>query len=253
MLYIKKFNTDTDKEKYIKNNFISPHLFLNSENKNINYLPKYKRLSYISSTPTGGQYIDLGCHLLENTDDIKINIKFNIRGVGKSSSGSDTSLATLIGSQPEVSPWPGFILRRGSANSNYIMLQTKWEFSNSTKASNSDKWFSNYLSCLKYGSTWGNIHSWCNIYEFSETLDNIPSSQVNNCTCTLFCALDGSNNPFRYVEADLYYLRLLKGNNVVRNLIPVQRMFDNEVGLWDLENQVFYTSQGDYSFVAGIE
>ena len=65
MLYIKKFNTDTDRERYIKNNFVSPHLFMNAQNRNVNYFPKYKRLSYISSTKTGGQYIDLGCKAVE--------------------------------------------------------------------------------------------------------------------------------------------------------------------------------------------
>ena len=130
------------------------------------------------------------------------------------------------------------------------MLQTKWEFSNSTKSDNSNKWYSNYLSYSK-GSGWENIHSCDNIYEFSETLDKIPSSQVNDCTCSLFCAFDSNGNPFRFALADLYYLKFTKGNTVIKNLIPVQRMFDNEVGLWDLENQVFYTSQGNDPFVAG--
>jgi hypothetical protein len=80
------------------------------------------------------------------------------------------------------------------------------------------------------------------IYEFSETLNNIPASQVNNCTCTLFCALDSSNNPFRFCEADLYYLKFTKGNTVVRDLIPAKRSSDNEIGLYDIQNDVFYAS-----------
>lgn len=244
MIYLKKFNNDIERSNYIKSNFVSPHLFMNAQNMNVNYFPKYKRLEYISSTKTGGQYIDLGCQLMNSTDDIQIDIKFNIKGVGKISSGTDSNLATLISSQPEVTPWPGFVLRRMTASAGTLHLQAKWAFTNSVKKSSGNKWESKYLS---YNGN--ERRTWQTIYEFSETLDNIPSSQINNCTCILFCALDGSNNPFRYAEADLYYLKFTKGGHVVRNLIPVQRKSDNEVGLWDMENQVFYTSQGNEPFV----
>lgn len=207
----------------------------------------YEELKYISSTASGGQYIDLGCHLMENTDDIQIDIKFNIKGVGKPSSGSDNTLCTLIASQPEISPWPGFILRRRSNNDGSLQLQAKWAFTNSQKQGTSNKWDSKYLSYQ------GNDQrTWQTIYEFSETLDNIPQSQVSNTTCTLFCALDSSNNPFRFCEADLYYLKFTKGNTVVRDLIPAKRSSDNEIGLYDIQNDVFYASQGTDSFVAGV-
>lgn len=212
----------------------------------------YTELSYISSTSTGGQYIDLGCHLLENTDNIQIDIKFNIKGTGKSASGNDPLLATLIASQPEISPWPGFILRRMNADGTTLHLQAKWKFTNSTKQPSTSKYQSKYLTHPKTDNNNTLVEAnWQNIYEFTEILDNIPSSQVNNCTCTLFCALDGSNNPFRYCEADLYYLKFTKGNTVVRDLIPAKRNSDNEVGLYDLQNDVFYASQGTSSFVAG--
>jgi len=57
---------------------------------------------------------------------------------------------------------------------------------------------------------------------------------LNDFVCHLFCALNGSNQPFRFVEADLYYLRFTKGNTVVRDLIPAKRNSDNEVGLYDI-------------------
>ena len=254
MKYIKKFQDNTALETYKKSNFIAPHIYLDSNLNTVKFMQEYKQLEYISSTQIGGQYIDLGCHLMENTDDIQIDIKFNIKGLGKSSSGNDSQLGTLIGSQPEVSPYNGFILRIFSTTSTTpynIVLQTKWKFTNSAPV--------DYGSTQKYGSKYlsyyeNNIQTqryWKEIYEFSETLDNIPSSQVNNCTCTLFCALNGSNNPFRYVEADLYYLKFTKGGQVIRNLIPVKKVSTNEIGLYDMENDHLYISQGDDPFVAG--
>ena len=97
MKYLKKFQNNTTLKTYKKFNFITPHVYLDSNLNTVKYMEEYQQLEYISSTQTGGQYIDLGCHLMENTDDIQIDIKFNIRGVGKSSSGNDSNLATLIG------------------------------------------------------------------------------------------------------------------------------------------------------------
>jgi len=249
MKYLKLFSTQTQYQSYIKNNWISPHIYKIQENKNVDYEDKYIPLEYISSTQTGGQYIDLGCHLMENTDDIKIDIKFNIKGVGKSSSGGDPNLATLISSQPEVSPWPGFILRRQAVDNYRIHLQTKWQFTNSAKRVGDAKYDSKYLSYVQSANNWISV-DYPGIYEFTEILDNIPQSQVNDCTCTLFCALDSSNNPFRYCYADLYYLKFTKGETVVRDLVPVLNK-RNIPGLYDKVNKKFYPSQGDTNFVAG--
>ena len=250
MKYIKKFQDNTSLEIYKKSNFIAPHIYLDSNLNTVKFMQEYKQLEYISSTQTGGQYIDLGCKLMENTDDIQIDIKFNIKGEGKSSTGlgNDTQLSTLIGSQPEVSPWPGFVLRRNETKQNYIILQAKWAFTNSIQQYSTNKYHS---KCLINSS--GILVTWKCIYEFSETLDNIPQSQVNNTTCTLFCAYNGSNIPFRFCEADLYYLKFTKGGQVIRNLIPVKKVSTNEIGLYDMENDHLYVSQGDDPFVAGPE
>lgn len=248
MKYIKKFNDEAQLETYKKSNFVSPHIYLDNNLNTVKFMQEYKQLEYISSTQTGGQYIDLGCHLMENTDDIQIDIKFNIKGVGKSSSGNDNALSTLIGSQSESgSPWPGFVLRRKTAANGSLHLQAKWQFTNSVKQGINNKWESKYL--LYYGNE--QVSTWQTVYEFTEILDNIPSSQINNTTCTLFCAYNGSNQPFRYALADLYYLKFTKGGQVIRNLIPVKKVATNEIGLYDIENDHLYVSQGDDPFEGG--
>ena len=232
MKYIKKFQDNTVLETYKKSNFVTPHIYLDNNLNTVKFMQEYVELEYISSTQTGGQYIDLGCKLMENTDDIQIDIKFNIKNRGLNSANQQ---GTLIGSQPEVSPYPGFVLRYQNSNADrWLHLQAKWFFTGSIN--NSGKGVSKYLTYPNHYAADNNI------YEFSETLDNMPSSQVNNCTCTLFCALNSSNNPFRYVEADLYYLKFIKGGIIIRDLIPAKRNSDNEIGLYDLENNVFYTS-----------
>ena len=252
MKYIKKFDNEAQLETYKKNNFISPHVYLDSNLNTVKFMQEYKQLEYISSTKTGGQYIDLGCHLMENTDDIQIDIKFNIKGYGKD--GNNNKQATLIASQPEISPYPGFVLRKQANNDDDYMIElcTKWSFTNSTKQAAATRYDSMFLSYQQTdNSTIWVKRNWNNIYEFTEILDSIPNSQVNNTTCTLFCALNRSNIPFRFCEADLYYLKFTKGGQVIRNLIPVKKEATNEIGLYDMENDHLYVSQGDQPFVAG--
>lgn len=254
MKYIKKFQDNTTLDTYKKSNFVTPHIYLDNNLNTVKYMEEYQQLEYISSTQTGGQYIDLGCKLMENTNDIKLDIKFNIKGFGK---GDDiTAQSTLIASQPEVSPYPGFTLRKaGPAKDNnrqYVSLCAKWQFENS-RADLNNRYYSNMLRFPWSNEYYNpNNHSTVNnIYERSFLLNNIPNSQINNFSCHLFCALNSSNNPFRYVEADLYYLKFTKGGQVIRNLIPVKKVSTNEIGLYDIENDHLYVSQGDDPFVAG--
>ena len=99
---LKKFDTYTNLTIYKSQNFISPHVFYDKTTERIHYyMNEYQVLDYISSTATGGQYIDLGCKLMENTDDIRIDMKYNIKGHGK----TGVQQSTFICAQPETSPY----------------------------------------------------------------------------------------------------------------------------------------------------
>jgi len=49
----------------------------------------------------------------------------------------------------------------------------------------------------------------------------------------------------------IYNLMISQGSNVIRNFIPCYRKSDNEIGLYDLVNNVFYTNQGTGTFTKG--
>jgi len=233
MKYIKNFNTNEELLLYKKSNFITPQLYLSKQNKNVYYKEKYIELEYISSTVSGGQYIDLGCKLMETTTDVEINIKFKIKGPGKNNS----IYSTLLNAMQEIKPWPGFTIRQYESTNN-IQIVCKHEFTGYNEHSESSY---NYFYNDKLNSFIN-----CNI-----TIDNIPNDCLHNVTTTLFCSLDENLNTWRYCEADLYKLKITKGNTVIRNLIPAKKSSTNEVGLYDIENDKFYISQGDNPFVAG--
>ena len=70
---------------------------------------------------------------------------------------------------------------------------------------------------------------------------------------TLFSSYSSDTGDYnRFVIADLYYVKIVKDNIVIRDLIPVVRITDNTPGMFDKAYNVFYPSQGDEPFVAGI-
>lgn len=214
---------------------------------------KYRKAQYISSTQTGGQYIDLGCKLMENTDDIEIDIKFIMNDAYRNgtwyNSDKGNSQATLLNSILENnSSWPGFALRRDSGTgAGYrfnLYLYAKWEFNNSIHYNG--KYYANNL-----GGGYGGTTRTTNLvlYEEHFLINNIPESQCHNTSTTLFCTyLEYQNKYDRFTIADLYYLKIKKGGVVIRDLIPVYSYEEGEAGLYDKQNDVFYKSQGDAPF-----
>ena len=54
-----------------------------------------------------------------------------------------------------------------------------------------------------------------------------------------------------YTQARLYFLKIWDEEKLVRNYIPVRRIEDNTLGLYDMLNRVFYTNSGTGNFIGG--
>ena len=278
MKYIKKFNDEAQLNSYKKSNFVSPHIYLDSNLNTVKFMQEYKQLEYISSTQTGGQYINLGCKLFENTDDIIIDIKFNLKGGGKdynlTSSVNQTKPSILIGSISEAKPYYGFVVRKsdigqGADNLNYVTMYTKWQISNSVyKNANGDqsgkqKYYPTYLAgnISGYEQTYtGIVYEKTLIIDKLSTIESSTFNQMSHLDTYMFAIYnDGTTGNhmwyeqkmWRFSESDVYYCKIMKGDTVIRDLIPVLRTYDNTPGLFDLEYEKFYPSQGDNPFVAG--
>lgn len=241
----------------------------------------YTQLDYISSTQTGGQYINLNCNLFQTTDDITINIKFNLKGGGKdyneSSAVNLTKPSILLACVSEADPYYAFALRKndigssGTVNDNYVHVYSKWQISNSVyrnangDATNKQKYYTTYLAGNISGQTQTPLNQ---IYEKTIIIDNLSSisstifnklsnlptymfGTYNDSTATGNNATQWKGKVWRFSESDVYYCKIMKGTTVIRDLIPALKISDNSVGLYDIQNDVFYTSQGTDPFIAG--
>ena len=69
----------------------------------------------------------------------------------------------------------------------------------------------------------------------------------------LFSSLDSNKSPWRFCKGKLYNMQVTYNNNLVRDLVPCKNS-SNVAGLYDLVNDVFYTSESGYdTLVAGSE
>lgn len=71
-------------------------------------------------------------------------------------------------------------------------------------------------------------------------------NQVSN-TYTLFYMLSGG----RYLYGKCYSSKIYNNGSLIRNFIPCYRKVDNEPGMYDIKNNVFYTNISSGTFIVG--
>ena len=192
----------------------------------------YMEVEYIASTSTGGQYIDINVQLYATLNtDYDIAIKFNCIGQGKSTGDTDHQAAIFNCQQTDKSPWPGTCIRKVGN-----VLQGR------------------YIGGTAKDNTIGYFNV---IHELpvqtppDKNVTNLNNSgNTHSYSTTLFCAYKQTNVPYRFMEAKLYYFKLFVEGTLVRDMVPCKNSSD-VVGLYDLVNDVFYTSPNGALFEAG--
>lgn len=56
-----------------------------------------------------------------------------------------------------------------------------------------------------------------------------------------------------YTKAKLYYCKIWEDTNLIRYFVPVYRIEDNVIGLYDLIGRQFYTNSGNGNLISGPE
>lgn len=190
----------------------------------------YTQLEYISSTNNGNQYIDLGIKLYDTLNkDYDIAIKFMI------SSTNAQKQATIFNCQnPNNNPWPGTFIRKADSGTNVV---------------------GRYIGGTAKDNTIGQLDQIIELPVQTSPNKNVTNLNNNNSThqygAGLFCSFSNTSNaPQRYCNGTLYYFKLFVEGTLVRDLIPCKDS-NNVVGMYDVVNNVFYTSPNGNAFVAG--
>ena len=230
-------NTDLENAEsiYLGNTEISA-LYIGSNlmwELNTGLLPRgYKQLEYIESTSDGGQYIDLNITLYDTLNkSYDLATKFNMLG-----KGADNNQPTFFGCQTISSPWPGTFIRMSQVGATNVTGR--------------------YIGANVKENNLGNINTIIELPVQTQPNKNVynlnNSGQTHTWGTSLFCTFNNQAKTLvnRFCHARLYYFKLFVEGTLVRDMVPCKDP-NNIVGLYDLANNVFYSSPNGALFVAG--
>ena len=187
----------------------------------------YTLLEYIQSD--GNQYIDLNTTLNKNT---KIEVKF--KRISQIASSNEDA---IVGSRNDTTG--GYLL--GFYSNGWLLYGTHQAYINKNITSN--------VTTLRVDKN--------KIYEVTDDditlLNTYNTSTFTTPTNAVLFAERQSNNITHKSAIQLYYFKLYDNDTLIMDLIPVKRIEDNEVCLYDLVSEQFYTNKGTENFIAGGE
>lgn len=173
-------------------------------------------ITYIESN--GTQFIDTGI-LLFDTSDVNFSIEFKANILGRS--GGYSTYGNVINAMYEVSPYPGFVYRVSNESVNTLQL-----------------------------SGTGSIDQLGTVDNVAvRTISANTTASTHNTSTTIFAGYDSNNNPWRFVDMRLYYLKILNHGILVRDFIPVRV---GQVGyLYDKISGQLFGNLGTGNFILG--
>ena len=188
----------------------------------------YTEVEYIENTGTtssNGAYLNLGLPLYDAIGNSFV-ISSRLKSEYYSASGYD-DLETIINSEGVSSPYYGFVYRYAHSTHNIELAANPSNHATLSTTANTDGTTSLTISCNSTSVT-----------------DQVPLG--------LFASYNANyNTPYRFAKATIYSLTVVKNGDTVRDLVPCKRDSDSVYGLYDLINNVFYTSPNGNNFIGG--
>ncbi len=204
-------------EEYTKANNNLDEILYQSQN----VLPDtYQEVEYLEAS--GTQYIDTGV----NGDCL---VELDCQGTLK-----NTVSQIAIGSYTSIGSFFGQYLSTG-----------KYGFSNNEGLTNVD-----YDERAMFNIHFSSLQSSVTVNNQTYTVDVLDPNENNY---TLFRAKEKANKNYYYANAKIYSCKISKDGILVRNFIPCYRKLDNETGMYDTVNNVFYTNEGEGEFIVGAD
>ena len=200
----------------------------------LNSLPDtYTQLEYIEST--GTQYIDTGVNA-DNKLKLDMDMEFTSKGIStyKNPFGAIYNTGAL---RLHINP----------NNASSVNIQTGPNNSNVPV-------FNGYPYTTRFQSIIDILNKTITT-RIDDTTQESTLTYTNsfnlNMNFWLFRRNANSEDLKYYSYNKLYYFRMYQNGTLVRDFIPCYRNSDNEAGLYDLINNIFYTNQGTGKFIKG--
>lgn len=193
-------------------------------------LPKeYQEVSYIQSS--GTQYIDTDVLPTVNTG---ISIEYSYNTINSSNNAGISGIYQATAPRTDTL----FVTTNsGKTDSTMILLHRGQSLNTGMIPTANTKYNAkiNYLNDGKFSFNAG---------EFS---GDVGKNKVISRNIILF-GRDNNKN-YAFSSARIYKCQMTEDEELIRDFIPCYRKADNEPGLYDLVNNVFYTNAGSGSFV----
>lgn len=189
---------------------------------------EYTQVDYIASS--GAQYIDTGVNA-DNNMDLKIDMQY----IEQSPVNNNTNLGTIYKEDNGYRRWH---FTKLGANLCLYALTSGTNIPLNTYDTNRHTY---YVKTTENKVIYDGIEQDLPDYTTSDTTLNF----------WLFGRNSNVNNLIYYNSSKLYSCQMYYNNVLVRDFIPCYRNSDNEVGLYDIVNDVFYTNQGTGVFTYG--
>lgn len=185
----------------------------------------YTEVEYIRQNSNYNAYINTGVYLFDNiTNSYTVSMKLT------SEFHSNLGCATIISAEVPASPYNGLGYRYKCSST---VDQLEFFGGNANYAS----------SVVDNGDGTRTV-------TFQSTGN---TSWTSSAPLSLLCSFSDTSftTPIRYSDATIYSSTVVKNGVTVRDFVPAKRDSDSVYGLYDLINDVFYTSPNGNNFIGG--
>lgn len=186
---------------------------------------EYQEVEYIQST--GTQYINTG---MKGTKNTKVDIEFQITGTRFLPFGARSNATSNC-----------FAIWASSAN---VGSSLRVGFDNTPGLNGANTTNDKYHIIHSLDNTYVNEVAVWKASNYNPQTFETPQNLL------VFGYYSSSTNR-GLSEMKLYSLKLWENNTLVRNFIPCYKKSNNEIGLYDTINDVFYTNNGTGTFLKG--
>lgn len=252
------FNRKTPKIIKFNNYDVKKLIFNNTIVWEKNKLPnEYQQVEYIEST--GTQYIDTQIYGTEKTS-IDITYEYNSNATSSGILGNRIAQKQnefLLGTSSNLIPDYLFLGYANSGISNNSQNYTNYNI----PINSSIKYriiinpglYPNPTLTPNFNLNPKTPYKFVNINGIDYIVSNITNQKFMTFKTLDIFKIYTSQNDYSLTSAKLYNLRIYNGNELRRDFIPCYHKSDNEIGLYDLINEVFYTNLGTGTFLKGAD